>query len=78
MFTGNLFAFCNRLQDMVKILHRGSIGFCTWLKRLEEYRFRWPESEEVVVAISPTLLIRSLRGLDLRQPRRQLCYETVV
>ena len=40
LFTGNLFAFCNRRRDMIKILYWDSNGFCIWLKRLEADQFR--------------------------------------
>jgi len=78
LFTGNLFAFCNRRRDMVKILYWSSNGFCIWLKRLEEDQFRWPDSEEDVMAIRPMALNWLLHGLDLRQAHRRLSYETVV
>jgi transposase len=29
LFTGNLFAFCNRRRDMVKVLYWALNGFCS-------------------------------------------------
>ncbi len=49
LFTGNLFAFCNRNRDIVKILYWDHNGFCVWKKRLEKDKFRWPESEQEVM-----------------------------
>nr|WP_320009860.1 IS66 family insertion sequence element accessory protein TnpB [uncultured Desulfobulbus sp.] len=42
LFTGNVFAFCNRRRDLVKILYWDVNGFFVWLKRLEADYFRWP------------------------------------
>lgn len=77
LFTGNLFAFCNRRRDMMKILYWDSNGFCIWLKRLEEDQFRWPDSEQEVMEISPAALNWLLHGLDLRQAHRRLSYGSV-
>ena len=77
LFTGNLFAFCNRRRDMVKILYWSGNGFCIWFKRLEEDQFRWPDSEQEVMEISPAALDWLLHGLDLRQAHRRLGYGAV-
>ena len=77
LFTGNLFAFCNRRRDMVKILYWSGNGFCIWLKRLEADQFRWPDSEREVMEITPAALDWLLHGLDLRQAHRRLNYSAV-
>jgi len=77
LFTGNLFAFCNRRRDMVKILYWDATGFCIWLKRLEKDQFRWPQSEQEVMEISPAALNWLLHGLDLSQAHRRLTYGSV-
>ena len=74
LFTGNLFAFCNRNRDIVKILYWDHNGFCVWKKRLEQDRFRWPESEQEVIRISRSALNWLLHGLDLSQAHRHLPY----
>ena len=51
IFTGDLFAFCNRRRDIIKVLFWNHNGFCVWHKRLEKDRFLWPESQQEVVNI---------------------------
>ena len=41
-FSGNLFCFTNKRRTQIKVLYWQRSGFCLWLKRLEEERFRWP------------------------------------
>ena len=77
LFTGNLFAFCNRRRDMVKILYWSQNGFCIWFKRLEEEQFRWPNSEQEIMEITAVELNWLLHGLDLRQAHRRLMYGSV-
>lgn len=76
LFTGNLFAFCNRNRDIVKILYWDLNGFCVWKKRLEKDKFRWPESEQEVMRISRSALNWLLHGLDLSQAHRTLSYRS--
>jgi transposase len=76
LFTGNLFAFCNRNRDIVKILYWDLNGFCVWKKRLEQDKFRWPESEQEVMRISRSALNWLLHGLDLSQAHRRLPYQS--
>lgn len=74
LFSGNLFAFCNRKRDIVKVLYWSINGFAVWMKRLESDHFRWPDSEEEVLEVSPVALGWLLHGLDLNQAHRQLHY----
>ncbi len=76
LFTGNLFAFCNRNRDIVKILYWNLNGFCVWKKRLEKDKFRWPESEQEVMRISRSALNWLLHGLDLSQAHDRLSYRS--
>lgn len=77
LFSGSLFAFCNRSRNRVKILYWDHNGFCLWLKRLEQDVFRWPETESEVLEISRSALDWLLHGLDLRQAHRRLTYSSV-
>lgn len=77
LFSGSLFAFCNRNRNRVKILYWDRNGFCLWLKRLEQDVFRWPETEAEVLEISRPALDWLLHGLDLRQAHRRLAYSSI-
>lgn len=77
VFSGNLFAFCNRRRDLIKILYWADNGFCVWMKRLEKDVFRWPDSEQDVMEINRTALDWLLNGLDLRQAHKRLEYTSV-
>jgi transposase len=45
-FYGDLFVFCNRRQNIIKIFYWDENGFCLWKKRLKEHRFKWPRLPE--------------------------------
>ena len=66
-FSGHLFVFCNRRNNIIKILYWDRNGFCIWNKRLEEGRFKWPKSAEDVREIGFNQLIWMLDGMDIIQ-----------
>ena len=43
-FSRNLFGFVNKRRNQIKVLYWQRSGFCLWQKRLEEERFKWPDS----------------------------------
>lgn len=77
LFSGSLFVFCNRRRDRIKILYWDSNGYCLWLKRLEQHRFRWPMRKEEVLEIEPRALEWLLAGLDMNQAHERLSYRRV-
>lgn len=81
LFSERLFVFTNRRRDKVKILYWERTGFCLWLKRLEEARFKWPTFLGGQVAtLTGQQLNWLLDGVDLRyvQPHQSLRYKSVL
>jgi transposase len=76
-FSGDLFVFCNRRRNIIKILYWDRNGFCIWHKRLEKHRFHWPRSVEEVVMIGPKELEWLLDGLDFTSAHQRLHYRAV-
>ena len=76
-FSGDLFVFCNRRRNMIKILYWHNNGFCVWHKRLEEHKFLWPKSEKEVLTIGSRELNWLLDGLDFTSAHQRLNYRAV-
>lgn len=79
-FGAQLFVFCNRKRDKLKILYWERSGFVLWYKRLEKQRFPWPdEGPEAVVTMTGRELNWLLDGIDLFQlrPHEDLSYQSV-
>jgi transposase len=74
-FSGDLFVFCNRCQNIIKILYWDENGFCLWQKRLEEHRFKWPRLPEQVLAINREQLNWLLAGLDFSSAHQRIYYQ---
>jgi len=64
-FSGQLFVFCNRRRNQIKILYWDRNGFCLWQKRLEQDRFPWfkPGGNDLE-SLSMRQLEWLLEGLD--------------
>ena len=80
-FSRNLFCFVNKRKNQIKVLYWQRTGFCLWLKRLEEERFKWPfHLEGAVVELDEPQFFWLLDGLDLKhlKPHRSLEYRTVL
>ncbi len=80
-FSEQLFVFCNRKRDKVKILYWESSGFCLWQKCLEKSRFKWPRKHENgVINLTGQQLNWLLDGYDIArlQPHEKLFYHSVL
>ncbi|MCP4667737.1 MAG: IS66 family insertion sequence element accessory protein TnpB [Deltaproteobacteria bacterium] len=75
--SGDLFVFCNRRKDIIKILYWDENGFALWQKRLEEHRFFWPQSSGEVLSIGSRQLEWLLSGLDYRLAHQRLNYSRI-
>ena len=58
-FSRNLFCFTNKRRNQIKVLYWQRSGFCLWLKRLEEERFKWPMH---LVALESTTVLERASG----------------
>lgn len=76
-FSGDLFVFCNRRRNMIKILYWDKNGFCLWHKRLEEHKFQWPKSKKEVLTVGSRELSWLLDGLDFTRAHQRLNYRVV-
>ncbi len=77
VFSGNLYAFCNKRKDIMKILFWDRNGFCIWHKRLEKDRFCWPKSHCEVLLIDHKQLSWLLAGLDINSAHKKLFYNEI-
>ena len=67
-FSRNLYVFCNRKRDKIKILEWDTSGFWLHYKRLEKDKFRWPdEIRGTHVAIDERSFRWLLDGLTIRE-----------
>lgn len=67
-FSKNLFVFCNRKRDKIKILEWDHNGFWLHYKRLEKGHFKWPSgSKGSANSITERELRWLLDGLDIQQ-----------
>jgi transposase len=66
-FSPNLFVFCNRQRDKLKILHWDHNGFWLYYRRLERGKFHWPSDSSSPLKITNRQLRWLLDGLSLEQ-----------
>ena len=73
-FSGNLFVFCNRRSDRVKILYWDRDGWAIWYKRLEAGTYQFPFSETGRKEVAAWELAVLLEGIDLKKGKRRKRY----
>lgn len=67
-FSKNIFVFCNRKQDKIKILEWDRNGFWLHYKRLEKNKFRWPNDTKGSTKVVDERAFRwLLDGLSIKQ-----------
>jgi len=79
-FSTQVFAFCNRKRNQVKLLVWERNGFVLWQKRLEKDRFPWPRLiDDEVVEITGRELNWLLDGIDVfaQKPHEELSFSSV-
>ncbi len=66
IFSGNLFVFCCKRKDKLKIVYWNKTGFCMWQIRLEEDKFKWPvKHEHKIVIWNKEQFNWLLKGIDV-------------
>lgn len=80
-YTKELFVFCNRSRNRIKILYWQYNGICLWLKRPENHKFAWPTKmlTEDIVTLEANELHWLLDGFDIwrQSPHQSLNYHAV-
>lgn len=74
LFSGDLFVFCNRRGNLIKILLWDRNGFWLFQKRLEKSRFIWPQTGEDLSEITLEKLSWLLEGLDIQAAHPSLTF----
>jgi transposase len=72
--SGQVFVFCNRRRNRVKILHFDGSGYWVMAKRLEAGTFAWPEASDAALEMTTQELALLLGGIDLAQTKRRRWY----
>jgi len=75
--NGNLYLFCNKRKNRLKILYWDKTGFCMWLKRLEENKFPWPMTSKEALEIDLDKMKMLLAGIDFWNAHKELKYSKI-
>lgn len=73
-YAGDLFLFCSRRRNRVKILAFDGSGMWVCAKRLERGTFAWPTSEQSALDLTPEELWLLVGGIDLKDAVRRRWY----
>ena len=74
---GDAFIFCNRRRDTVKIFFADAEGMWVCAKRLSDGCYRWPQTGETVVTMTPTQLAMLLSGIEWHGTKRRIRRQSV-
>ena len=69
---GDLYVFCNRRRDALKIFFWSDGAMWVCAARLEQGTYRWPTAGETSVTMTASELHLLLSGIDLAGSRRRL------
>jgi len=75
--SGCLFLFCSKNRKLLKCIYWDCNGFCLWMKRLEQDKFPWPQSETEAQKISNEELNMLLKGIDFFQAHKTIKYQKI-
>jgi len=70
VYSGQIFVFCNKRGDKIKIFYWDRNGYCCWYKRLERGVFRLPKVSGKSFCVSSAELGLILEGIDLTTKTR--------
>ena len=74
IYSSDLFLFCNRRRDIVKVLYWHETGFALWQKRLEKARFPWPKDSRDSIEVSQEQLKMLLTGINFFNTHEKLIF----
>jgi transposase len=80
-YGGELFVFCNRTRDRLKILEWDGDGFWLYFKRLEKGHFKWPNADnEATMELTSEELSILLCGakIELKLRRKEVTERRVI
>lgn len=72
--SGQIFVFCNRRRNRLKILHFDGSGYWVLAKRLEKGTFAWPEAKGASLEMTTQELALLIGGIDLAHTKRRAWY----
>lgn len=75
--SGNLFVFCSRDRQRLKVVYWDRSGFAMWQKRLSKAKFFWPQNDEQAKEIDVKRLRMLLDGIDFWHAHETLVYTSV-
>jgi len=65
VLSGELFVFCNKGRDKLKLLYWDNTGFALWYKRLDKHKFKWPKLMSPTMTLTEQQLHWLLSGYDV-------------